>query len=323
MTDRDAHPTDTSSPSLNSSFAPVAGPAHRPGSPRACFLGIAAASAILAACAGDVDDEALLPGDTDAAGIRFEDYGLAEAPCGQDDHLATVVTADRAYNAFCANAQGAASVLVVSRQDAEAEVGGMSALEYFLAITPADVAVPELLAGATELAGRRLTSETVAFVHPEARGPVPGNLRSSCSSQSDFEEAQCSVIDDWIDGGGFFQTHSWCSTGLLSGDAQRTGSTQGVSFPFNGRIRVAACNDDVVVRRYYKNPFNGTWWNAGNTTLQPGHILSWIISATNATWCPGGLDPCQNAMDLRFRVEPTAGGSYRYTGGFVNFPNPP
>jgi hypothetical protein len=296
----------------------------------AALLAVAAACAMLAACAGDVGDgEAGLPGDTDPAGVRLEDYGLTEAPCGQDLHLATVVTSKRGYHAFCADERGNTSVLIVSPQGAEVDAGRSSPLETSLAITPSDVAVPELL-GTTSLApGRRVTSETVAYVHPGARGPVQDNLRgdvalaSSCSSQATFESAQCSVIENWIDNDDFFQTHSWCSSGLLAGDAQRTSSAQGVTFPWEGRIRVAGCNEDVLVRRYYKNPFSGAWWNAGNFTLQPGHILSWIVSSNDATWCPGGLDPCQHASDLRFRVEPTAGATYRYTGGFMNFPAVP
>lgn len=329
MVNRDAQPTDAEALSSILSFAPpVARPPRRAASARACLIGIAA-SAIVAGCAGaDLGEGEASPVlGTDPAGVELEDYGLSEAPCGQDTHLATVVTADRAYHAFCADEQGRASVFVLSRLEAEVEVNQKSALEHFLAITPPDVTVPDLLEGAAQRrSGRELTAEVVAYVHPDARGPLQRDLdskvapASSCSSASDFEEAHCSVIDEWIASDDEFnQTHSWCSSGLLAGDAQRTGSQQGVSFPFEGRIRVAGCTDDVVVRRYYKNPFNGSWWNAGNLTLQPGHVMSWTIFADNAIWCPGGLEICQFASDLRFRVEPTPGGTYRYTGGFINY----
>jgi hypothetical protein len=47
--------------------------------------------------------------------------------------------------------------------------------------------------------------------------------------------------------------------------------------------------------------------------------MSWTIFWFNATWCEGSgdLQFCTGASDMRFRVEPTAGGTYRYTGGFV------
>jgi hypothetical protein len=307
-------------------------PSSSSSSPRASLLAIAVAAAgsMLAACASDVGDiEAELPGDTDPSGVRFADYGITEPPCGPNLHLATVVTSSRGYHAFCADERGNTSVLVVSPQGAEVDMGRMSPLEIFEAITPSDVAVPALLAsGAAPTSGRQLTSAVVAFVHPGAHGAVKdfrSNLvaASSCSSQATFESSHCSAIENWIDNDDFNQTNSWCSAGLLGGDAQRTSSAQGVPFPWEARIRVAACNANVLVRRYYKNPFSNAWWNAGNHTLQSGFVLSWIVNSNDATWCPGGLDACQHASDLRFRVEPTAGASYRYTGGFMNlFPVP-
>ena len=198
-----------------------------------------------------------------------------------------------------------------------------SPLAYYLSITPSDVAVPELLGRADALPrGRRATSEVVAFVHPEA-GKPGGQLRSSCSSATDFVNAHCSLIEDWIEDGldadAFGDWSSWCSSGLLAGDAQRTGSSQGVPNPHEARIRVAGCSDDVLVRRYYRNPFSGAWWNAGNYTVQPGFAMSWKIFWYNARWCEGegDLEFCTGASDMRFRVEPTPGATYRYTGGFV------
>jgi hypothetical protein len=285
----------------------------------------------VAACAGSdsVDgDETAVPG-TDPGGVDMAAYGVTEDPCGDDAHLATVVTANRAYHAFCADSQGRTSVFAMAPADAEVESDPDSALEYYLSITPRDVAVPQLLEQAGALpSGRRLTSEVVAFVHPDARKPE-GQLRSglgtasSCSSATDFVNAHCSLIDDWIQDGldddAFGDWTSWCSSGLLGGDAQRTGSAQGVPNPFEARIRVVGCTDDVLVRRYYRNPFNGTWWNAGNFTVQPGFAMSWKIFWFNATWCEGAgeLEFCTGASDMRFRVEPTPGGRYRYTGGFV------
>ncbi len=298
-------------------------PGRRPGPPLGRLLGIAAALAV-SACAGldsDVDDPSV-PG-TDVAGVNMAAYGVTEAPCGDDAHLATVVTANRAYHAFCADSQGRPAVFVMAPADALVEDDPASPLEYYLSITPSDVAVPELLGRADALpAGRRATSEVVAFVHPEA-GKPGGQLRSSCSSATDFVNAHCSLIEDWIEDGldadAFGDWSSWCSSGLLAGDAQRTGSSQGVPNPHEARIRVAGCSDDVLVRRYYRNPFSGAWWNAGNYTVQPGFAMSWKIFWYNARWCEGegDLEFCTGASDMRFRVEPTPGATYRYTGGFV------
>ena len=283
---------------------------------------------MVAACAasdpGD-GDETAVPG-TDPAGVDMAAYGVTEAPCGGDAHLATVVTANRAYHAFCADRHGRTSVFVMAPVDAEVEDDPESALEYYLAITPREVAVPSVLeqAGAHP-SGRLTTSEAVAFVHPDARKPEQ-QLRSglatasSCSSATDFVNAHCSLIDDWIQDGldddAFSDWTSWCGSGLLSGDAQRTGSSQGVAHPFEARIRVAGCTQDVLVRRYYQNPFNFTWWNAGNFTVHPGFAMSWKIFWFNASWCDN-VGFCTGANDMRFRVEPTPGGTYRYTGGFV------
>jgi len=322
MTHRDTPPTSTEC--LPVILPPVSCPGRRRSPPLVRFFGIAAAVGV-AACAGldsgDGDDSPV-PG-TDPAGVDMAAYGVTEAPCGDDAHLATVVTANRAYHAFCADSQGRTSVFVMAPADVKVEDDPGSALEYYLSITPSDVAVPRLLEQADALpSGRRSTSEVVAFVHPEA-SQHGGQLRSSCSSATDFVNAHCSLIDDWIEDGldddAFADWSSWCSSGLLSGDAQRTGSAQGVAHPFEARIRVAGCSDDVLVRRYYQNPFNSTWWNAGNFTVQPGFAMSWKIFWFNARWCEGegDLEFCTGANDIRFRVEPTAGGTYRYTGGFT------
>lgn len=328
MSHRDTPPT------RNGSLPAIPPPGSRPGRrrspPLACFMGVAAAMS-LTACAGldsgDVDDPPVHG--TDQAGVEMAAYGVTEAPCGDDAHLATVVTANGAYHAFCADSRGRTSLFVMAPADAQVQDDPASALEHYLSITPRDVAVPRLLEAADALpSGRRVTSEVVAFVHPDAREPR-GQLRSglgtksSCSSATDFVNAHCSLIDDWIEDGldddAFADWTSWCSSGLLAGDAQRTGSSQGVPNPHEARIRVVGCSDDVLVRRYYQNPFNATWWNAGNFTVQPGFAMSWKIFWFNATWCEGegDLEFCTGANDMRFRVEPTPGGTYRYTGGFV------
>src|SRR6185436_20499075 len=112
----------------------------------------------------------------------------------------------------------------------------------------------------------------VKYVHPDAERVdaslgVSTSLIDSCSSASYFEDHHCDPISDWISSGGFNDTAEWCSSGTLTGDAQRTGSAQGVPYAYEGRVRVVACNANVLVRRYYKNPLNGDWWNAGNSTL--------------------------------------------------------
>lgn len=299
---------------------------------------LAAALAVLVGACENIEDitdvaedvaigaEDQATGPIDPAGVQLGRYGVTEPPCGVDQHLATVVTTENAYTAFCADTEGRTEVFVMARADAGVELNTMSALEHFLAITPDGIAVPEALehaAGTTS--GRRLTREIVKYVDPNAArtsGPV-GSMAAatpigvSASSQASFEADQCSKIEDWINDGDFFQTHHWCS-GLLGGNAQRTASAQGVPNPYEARIRVRAYDNTVVVRRYYKNPLNGNWWNAKNFTTQPGHLMVWKIFSSNAKWCPGGFDPCQYASDLRFRVEPSAGAKYRYTGGFVS-----
>ncbi|MGH7578184.1 MAG: hypothetical protein ACREM1_24095 [Longimicrobiales bacterium] len=293
---------------------------------------LAATLSLLVGACEDTDDVAgVAEGDgTDPAGVQLARYGVTEPPCDGEQHLATVVTDESAYNAFCADAGGRTSVFVMSRAGAEVEVNATTALEHFLAITPDDVAVPEILEHAAESkSGRELTREIVKYVDPRA-GPANGStslattIGLSTGSQASFEANQCSKIEDWIDGGGddFFQTHQWCS-GLLGGNAQRTASVQGVQGAHEGRIRVRAYDNTVRVRRYYRNPLNGNWWNASNHTTQPGHLMVWKIFSSDAKWCPGGLDPCQYASDLRFRVEPSTGGKYRYTGGFINYPPEP
>ena len=327
--DREIHSTD--------GHRPPAAPSFDRRHPRRCAgPALGAALAVLSGCAagdghGELAADAVPATGVDPAGVELAAYGLREAPCGDDLHLATVVTADRIYHAFCADEAGRTSVLVVSPLEAapETAVDAASPLEYFLSITPAGTRVPELLeAAGGSRSGRASTADVVAFVHPAAgllpTSPAPA---SSCSSASDFTAAHCTLIDEWIDEGladdDFLETTRWCGSSLLSGDAQRTGSAQGVPFPWEARIRVAGCNADVLVRRYYQNPFDGTWWNAGNLTLLPAHTMSWKIFSANAHWCPGGLDPCQTASDMRFRVEPTTGATYRYTGGFVSLPPVP
>lgn len=258
----------------------------------------------------------------DPAGVPLAEYGITEAPCESDDHLATVVTGDHAYHAFCGGEEGRISIYVMAPDSAFIDQDQASPLGAFLSLTPDDVAVPTRLAGAEELpSGRTLTDDVVAFVDPNAQVSLFRN--NSCSSASFFETNHCTIYEDWADDvPPGTPSMSWCTTTLLSGDAQRTGTTQLGDVPRVGRIRVAACDDEVVVRRYYRNPFNSDWWNAGNVTVQPGHIYARTISNTGATWCgnpdPFG-NPCENARDLRFRVEPEPGGSYRYTGGYTGF----
>lgn len=293
---------------------------------------LAATLSLLVGACEDTDDVAgVAEGDgTDPAGVQLARYGVTEPPCDGEQHLATVVTEESAYNAFCADAGGRTSVFVMSRAGAEVEVNATTALEHFLAITPDDVAVPEILEHAAESkSGRELTREIVKYVDPRA-GPANGStslattIGFSTGSQASFEANQCSKIEDWIDGGNFFKTHQWCSGLLGGGSSQRTASVQGVQQPDEGRIRVRAYDNTVRVRAYYKNPFNGNWWNGKNYTTQPGHLMVWKTFFSDAKWCQGAgeLRICQHASDLRFRVEPSAGAKFRYTGGFVDYAPP-
>lgn len=304
---------------------------------------LAAAILVLIGACEDVDDVTNVAEDVatgpagpatgpfDPAGVRLTQYGVTEPPCGDGRHLATVVTEESAYHAFCVDTEGRTSVFVMARAGSAVEVNATSALEHFLTITPEEIAAPEILEHAAETeSGRELTSEIVKYVDPNAgnaNGPIGSMAAASpigvwAMSQTPFENNQCSKVEDWINDGDWLDTHHWCS-GKLGGNAQRTASLQGVPGPYQGRIRVRAYNNTVRVRRYYRNPFNGKWWNAKNYTTQPGHLMVWRIFSSNAKWCPGGLDPCQYASDLRFRVEPSAGGEYRYTGGFVSIPPVP
>jgi hypothetical protein len=258
----------------------------------------------------------------DPLGVDLKSVGLSagDRPCGDYAHVASVVSEEGRYLAFCAGAARDTSVVQVT-PGGVAPIGssGGCALDTYLAATPDDAAVPQELVDACEPSslGTRLVSAGPMVVGVfDPAGPIldPNN---DCSNASLFENIRCDAIDDYTGNASVKDFVSWCGLGPYSGNAQRTASTQGLPTAYVGRMTVAACGSATTNVKGWVKRTSGTWVNTpgDNINVSPFHVVTIDVHHYDVTDGAGLPD----GVDMRFTVTPSAGASYRYTGAFVEY----
>jgi hypothetical protein len=261
-------------------------------------------------------------GASDPLGVDLKAVGLSagDKPCGDYAHVASVVSEEGRYLAFCAGASRDTSVVQVTPAGV-APVGssGGCALDTYLAATPDDAAVPQALVDACERASigtRRVSAEPVRVGTVNTLGVIL-NPNNDCSNSSLFQSTRCAAIDDYTGNASVQDFVSWCGVGPYSGNAQRTASLQGLPTAWEGRMIVAACGSAATNVKGWVKRSNGTWVNTAgdNINVSPFNVVTIDIHHYDVTDGSGVPD----GVDLRFTVTPSDGAWYRYTGAFVEY----
>lgn len=260
----------------------------------------------------------------DALGIDLVNVGLSagDKPCGDDAQVASVTDKDGRYLAFCKSNAGFTSIIQVMPDGVEPiSIASKCALDTYLAATPETASVPQALVDACKNAQAmsRAVSAKPVTVRSAEKSEVVISAPTSCSSVATFENTHCNAIDTYTSHYQVADYVSWCSSGL-STSAQRTASSQGLPDAFEGRMKVAACGTSWTnIKGLTKKSISGAWviTPGTNINVSPGYVATIETHVYDVEENDDGVTVY--GSDLRFQVNSNSGGTFRYTGAFVEF----
>jgi hypothetical protein len=269
----------------------------------------------------------------DPLGVELASVGLVagERPCGDDEHVASVVDARGRYVAFCRDERGRISTLQTARVgEALVLLGRRSPLEDYLDITPQTAEVPAglLTDRSADVRGRRVVERGVAHraqralpADLEGLGPVVIGGPTVCSDPESFEDPYCSSLVSMVSVADAYYWTTRCDVGpatvLLRTASSQLDSPQAAGV--TGRMVVAACGTAPTrLVRYGKGGVTERWIALSHTTVQSGYVIERTVDTGDVVEGSPILSGSPYfASDVRFRVDARPGGWFRSASAFA------
>ena len=283
------------------------------------LFAMVAVGSLSVGCAVEPGDEGVEQEDAvstqDPLGVDLESVGFVadEQPCGDDAHVASVMDGEGRYLAFCVSA-ARDTFVVQSTPSGVAPIGepGACALDTFLKATPDDAAVPQALVEAcqrTSIGGRPVSAAPVRVGDPAPMAlELSGGPSAECSNATYFSNTHCAAINTYTSHYMVSDSVSWCALGPYTGTSTRTASAQGLPTAYQGRTIVAGCGSaSTTLQNFVLN--DGVWELARSVTA--------LANGTVKTLDVYLFDGDGDVTDLRMKIVPAAGASYRYTGAYI------